>query len=345
MKRLRFCKLRSGGVFICDCVTRVIGTSCNPGVLFRWIEWEDGMTEEMEYFQKYRSLYEEAVLRYVCTRCIDFGNDGVCHSEDPKGCAVFRYLPELIAIARRIHEPSIVPYVDAVRQTVCVHCRALTPEGMCPLRAKLDCGLDRYLILVIEAMGKVDAILKNEEKDRDRLSNESKNITSLLIQRCRRVLDRIFSLDEMLRGFCYSGETAYQENLIQMNEVSKFFSREWNKHMTIEKEILFPFAIAHLPQIRPAIDFLESKHAEYRKKLQELRTRYDDFKWAVGDEGRKKAVEKFQNLGISLAKLFNEYIEIEAKNVYKVLDRELSEDDKLELMRKIYLRNVSRRAA
>lgn len=114
-------------------------------------------------YEKYRSLYEEAIRRHVCSRCIDFGSDGVCHTEDPLGCAVFRYLPELVAIAERLHEPKIEPYVNAVRQTICIKCRALTPDGMCPLRQKVDCGLDRYLILVFEALEDVWTAL-NQKK-------------------------------------------------------------------------------------------------------------------------------------------------------------------------------------
>ena len=102
-----------------------------------------------------RSLYEEAVRRHVCSRCIDFGEEGICHSPDPKGCAVFRFLPELVAIADRLKELKIDPYVEAVRQDICQQCRNQRPGGRCPLRDTLDCGLDRYLPLVIEAIEEV----------------------------------------------------------------------------------------------------------------------------------------------------------------------------------------------
>ena len=113
------------------------------------------MSEEPNRFLRDRYLYEEAVMRHVCTHCIDFDEDGICHSPDPEGCALFRFLPELVAIAERLHEYKIQPYIDAVRESICVKCRSKTPGGLCPLRDTIDCGLDRYLPLVLEAIEEV----------------------------------------------------------------------------------------------------------------------------------------------------------------------------------------------
>ena len=106
---------------------------------------------------KDRHLYEEAILRHVCSKCIDLGADGICHSSDPEGCAIFRYLPQLVAIAERLREFRIQPYLDAVRQNICMKCRSGEPGHSCPLRDSLDCGLDRYLPLVLDAIEEVKA--------------------------------------------------------------------------------------------------------------------------------------------------------------------------------------------
>lgn len=108
-------------------------------------------------------LYEEAIMRHVCTKCIDFGEDGICHTKDPEGCAIFRYLPELVEIAERLNEYKINPYIDAVRQDVCMECRNAQSTTPCPLRDSLDCGLDRYLPLVLDAIEEVRE--KEEEKE------------------------------------------------------------------------------------------------------------------------------------------------------------------------------------
>ena len=102
-----------------------------------------------------RSLYEEAIRRQVCSHCIDLGAEGTCHTQDPEGCAIFRHLPGLVKIAQRIHDYRISPYLDAVREEICMKCRNGRAGGECPLRDTLDCGLDRYLPLVLLAIEEV----------------------------------------------------------------------------------------------------------------------------------------------------------------------------------------------
>lgn len=113
------------------------------------------MGTQTQMFLRDRYLYEEAIMRHVCSHCIDFGEEGVCHSPDPEGCAVFRFLPELVNIAERLNETKIEPYLQAVRKEICMKCRGGGPEGKCPLRDTLDCGLDRYLPLILEAIEEV----------------------------------------------------------------------------------------------------------------------------------------------------------------------------------------------
>ena len=106
-------------------------------------------------------VYEQAIRRRVCVHCIDCGADGVCHSQDPEGCAIFRFVPELVSIAKRVHAQRIDPYISAVRKDICAKCAHEQPDGKCETRDALDCGLDRYLALVVDA---VDEIEKSEEK-------------------------------------------------------------------------------------------------------------------------------------------------------------------------------------
>ncbi len=103
------------------------------------------------------NAYEQAVKQYVCSRCIDFGEDGACHSSDPEGCAVFRFLPELIDIAAKIQDQRISHYLHCVRQEVCAYCRNQHPGEKCSVRDSLDCALDRYLPMILDALEHVPA--------------------------------------------------------------------------------------------------------------------------------------------------------------------------------------------
>ena len=100
-------------------------------------------------------VYEQAIRRRVCVHCIDCGADGVCRSLDPEGCAIFRFVPELVSIAKWIHAQKIDPYIRAVRENICAKCKRERPDGKCETRDALDCGLDRYLALVVDAVEEV----------------------------------------------------------------------------------------------------------------------------------------------------------------------------------------------
>ena len=106
-------------------------------------------------YKKHEAQFRAAVRKAVCEHCIDFGEDGSCKTHDKEGCAVFRYLPELVQIALMLHERSVEPYVAAVRQHVCSGCQNSAGSGRCELRESLDCGLNRYLPIVLEAVESV----------------------------------------------------------------------------------------------------------------------------------------------------------------------------------------------
>ena len=103
------------------------------------------------HFLRHREAYEEAIEKYVCSKCIDSDQRGVCHSKDLQGCAIIRNLPSLIEIASNLHSLKMGPYLKAVRAHVCSDCEN-SKAGVCLLREATDCGLDRYLPLIIEAI-------------------------------------------------------------------------------------------------------------------------------------------------------------------------------------------------
>ena len=103
-----------------------------------------------------RELYEQAFKRYVCAHCVDFGADGKCHSLDPEGCALFRFLLTLVTITKSLTpELKIKPYAQSLRTNVCMNCKNQLSDGTCQLRDAADCALDRYLPLAIGAIEEV----------------------------------------------------------------------------------------------------------------------------------------------------------------------------------------------
>ncbi|MBI5645690.1 MAG: hypothetical protein HY962_02060 [Ignavibacteriae bacterium] len=65
-----------------------------------------------------------------------------------------RFLPQIVDVATSVSSDKIDDYVSALRDTVCRVCR---PDGeqLCSVRDSHVCGLDRYFVLILEAIEQV----------------------------------------------------------------------------------------------------------------------------------------------------------------------------------------------
>lgn len=100
--------------------------------------------------------YRRAIYERVCRHCIDFGIDGKCTLPPYLKCGVELYLEKIVRAVHSVKSTKIDDYTKALRDYVCVHCRNVSADGRCRLRETLDCGLDRYFELVVEAIEEVD---------------------------------------------------------------------------------------------------------------------------------------------------------------------------------------------
>jgi len=106
-----------------------------------------------------QELYLEAIRRRVCSVCIDGIFDGRgqfqrCGLPDGRICPVEVYLPEVIDIVQTIESPEIADYITVLHQKVCPRCEQNT-DGVCELRLRADCALERYFMLVAGAIEEV----------------------------------------------------------------------------------------------------------------------------------------------------------------------------------------------
>lgn len=109
--------------------------------------------------------YLEAIRRRVCSVCIDGIFDGkgqFMHCGLPAGrtCPIETYLPNVIEIVETIESPKIEDYLAVLHEKVCPHCEQ-TSDGICELRLRADCALDRYFILVAGAIEEVQTAQLN----------------------------------------------------------------------------------------------------------------------------------------------------------------------------------------
>jgi hypothetical protein len=101
-----------------------------------------------------RSLTEiEAIVRNrICKVCTDRLVDGNCGLEDPSSCALFRLFPQVAQAIGSVSSDDINDYIEAIRRQVCSICAEQDSSGYCETRQQVQCALDAYLLLVVDAI-------------------------------------------------------------------------------------------------------------------------------------------------------------------------------------------------
>ena len=101
-----------------------------------------------------RSFEElEAIVRNrICGVCTERTGEGKCGLEKPSGCALFQLFPRVAQAIQSVNSDDIRLYIDAIRRDVCSVCQDQALDGTCETRQQVNCALDAYLVLVVEAI-------------------------------------------------------------------------------------------------------------------------------------------------------------------------------------------------
>ena len=101
-----------------------------------------------------RSLDElEAIVRRrICGVCTERTTEGLCGLENPSNCALFRLFPQVAQAIQSVRSDDIREYVAAIRRNVCSVCEEQSRDGSCEVRQQVQCALDAYLLMVVEAI-------------------------------------------------------------------------------------------------------------------------------------------------------------------------------------------------
>lgn len=95
----------------------------------------------------------EAIVRdRICRVCTDRTLSGECGLEQPSACALFRLFPQVAQAILTVQSDDIREYIQAIRQGVCSVCLDQMPDGTCKTRNQVQCALDAYLLLVVDAI-------------------------------------------------------------------------------------------------------------------------------------------------------------------------------------------------
>ena len=106
-----------------------------------------------------RNLVElEAIVRNrICRVCTERTASGACGLEQPSTCALFHLFPQVARAIQSVSSDDIQDYITAIRQNVCPACSQMAADGSCETRQKVECALDAYLLLVVDAIEEATA--------------------------------------------------------------------------------------------------------------------------------------------------------------------------------------------
>lgn len=100
--------------------------------------------------------YEQAVRDSVASACIDRADDGTCAPPAGQMCALELNLREIVKAVKAVKSERIDEYAESIRENVCMHCINQNLHGECYYRDHLDCCLDNFMLLVVDAIEAVD---------------------------------------------------------------------------------------------------------------------------------------------------------------------------------------------
>ncbi len=95
----------------------------------------------------------EVIIRdKLCRVCSSRTVDGNCGLEDPAACALFRLFPQVAQAIQSVESNDINDYIEAIRRNVCSVCSDQARDGSCEIRQQVQCALDAYLLIVVDAI-------------------------------------------------------------------------------------------------------------------------------------------------------------------------------------------------
>ncbi len=88
----------------------------------------------------------------LCPKCVRYTREFTCSLPPGRECALFANLDKIVDVVRTTRSRRIDPYVDALRQAVCASCGHQDDTGRCPCRDGIDCALDCYFPMIVDAI-------------------------------------------------------------------------------------------------------------------------------------------------------------------------------------------------
>ncbi len=126
-------------------------------------DWKGRHTMSNSALEGYRDYIKEK----VCVHCIDADQFGNCRIGGGKICPFDLYFDKVVTAVSRVKSDRYEDYAQSLRVNVCRTC-TYGNAAKCADRAEVECALDRYFPLVVDAIEEVgfDAFMSAYRENR-----------------------------------------------------------------------------------------------------------------------------------------------------------------------------------
>ena len=107
---------------------------------------------------------ESIIRNRICHACTSRTVAGDCGLEQPSACALFQLFPQVAQAILSVQSDEIHPYLEAIRRNVCSLCVDQAADGSCETRQQVQCALDAYLLLIVDAIEEATGKTFNRQK-------------------------------------------------------------------------------------------------------------------------------------------------------------------------------------
>jgi hypothetical protein len=107
----------------------------------------------MDFTQDELHQYWKALKGAICSECCQSGYERSCRIGKDGICPFDLHFPRLLeAVLSTPRSNRIADYIPNIRALVCSHCENQDRHGACLSRDMASCGLDSYILLVVQTI-------------------------------------------------------------------------------------------------------------------------------------------------------------------------------------------------
>jgi len=153
-------------------------------------------------------------------------------------------------------------------------------------------------------------------------------ISPLLEKSHAGIIQSMGDLNRTLTSLRFEGKASFGKNLKRSQNALNAVLTGLAEEMKFEEGILFPYLGSHLPKLKFMIDLLAMEHEDLRRNLDALSGSFDRLKRQKSVAGWIETLEEMRKRAGYLNYFLHNHTWAENQAVYKVLDRELKQEEK-----------------